>query len=127
MSDTVTRGVRIQVEPEFVPEQSSPEQGQWFFAYHVEISNQGAEVVQLLSRHWIITNAHGVQEHVKGPGVVGKQPVLQPGESFRYTSACPLETSMGTMHGSFQIVTQGGARFDARIEPFTLAEPLSLN
>lgn len=127
MSDTTTRGVRIQVEPEYLPHQSHPRGGLWMFAYHIRIANEGSETVQLLSRHWIITDANGKVEEVKGPGVVGQQPVLKQSESFEYTSGCPLSTPMGTMHGSFQMVTSKGERFDAQIKPFTLAEPYSLN
>ena len=122
-----TRGVQVEVRPEYLPAHSAPEEGQWMHAYHVRITNQGAERVQLLSRHWIITNARGVEEHVRGPGVVGQQPVLGPGEHFDYSSGCPLDTPVGTMHGSFQMVTAGGERFDAAVAPFTLAEPYALN
>ena len=127
MSDTITRGVQIEVRPEFLPHQSDPRAGLWMFAYHIRIVNTGTEVVQLLSRHWIITDANGTVEEVQGPGVVGEQPVLRPGESFRYSSGCPLPTSVGTMHGAYQMVTQRGERFDAPIAPFTLAEPYAVN
>ncbi|MCK6506545.1 Co2+/Mg2+ efflux protein ApaG [Myxococcota bacterium] len=126
-SDTVTRGVRVQVQPEFLPDQSSPEDKLWVHAYHVTITNEGADTVQLVSRHWVITNADGKEEHVRGPGVVGFQPVLAPGESFQYSSGCPLDTAVGSMHGSFQMIDRGGARFDAAVGPFTLAEPFALN
>jgi ApaG protein len=122
-SEAVTRGIRIRVRSFFVPERSDIEQGQWFFAYQVEISNEGEETAQLVSRHWIITDADGHVEQVKGPGVVGEQPVLQPGESFQYTSACPLRTPVGTMHGSYQMVTNDGDEFDAEIAPFALGQP----
>lgn len=97
------------------------------FAYHVRIQNEGPETVQLVSRHWIITDATGRVEEVKGPGVVGHQPILKSGESFEYTSGCPLGTAVGTMHGSYQMVNARGERFDAVIAPFTLAEPYALN
>jgi ApaG protein len=97
------------------------------FAYHIRIANSSRETVQLISRHWYITDATGHVEEVRGPGVVGEQPVLGPGEHFDYTSGCPLPTPMGTMHGTYQMVTETGDRFDAAIAPFTLAEPLSLN
>lgn len=126
-SDTVTRGIRVEVRPDFLPNQSDPRSGLWMFAYHVRISNSGKETVQLVSRHWIITDATGRVEEVRGPGVVGEQPILGPGESFDYTSGCPLPTAMGTMHGSYQMVTQRGERFDAEIAPFTLAEPYAVN
>ena len=127
MSSALTEGVRVDVESRYVPEQSSPERGRYFFAYTVRISNDGSMPVQLLSRHWIISDARGRIEHVRGPGVVGQQPTLKPGEEFRYTSACPLNTPVGTMHGSFQMVPDGGEAFDAKIEPFRLARPGVLN
>lgn len=126
-SEASTRGVRIQVRSRYVPERSSPEHGAWFFAYTVLITNDGDTTVQLLSRHWIITNADGHVEEVRGPGVVGAQPVLGPGESFEYTSACPLPTAFGTMHGSYQMVTEDGERFDADIAPFSLNMPYAVN
>ena len=125
-SDATTRGIRIAAHPRYVPERSNPQKNQWFFAYHIEITNQGDEVVQLISRHWIISNANGEEEHVRGPGVVGEQPVLRPGETFEYTSACPLDTPVGTMHGTYQMVTNRGEAFDAEIAPVTLAEPFAL-
>lgn len=127
MSVTQTRGVRIAVFPEYVPEQSDPPGGRWLFAYRIQIHNGGDEAVQLLSRHWIITTGNGTTEEVRGPGVVGQQPRLAAGESFEYTSFCPLDTPVGTMHGSFQMVTEGGDSFDALISPFRLAEPGVLN
>jgi ApaG protein len=127
MSDTTTRGVRIIVQPRFVPEQSDPAGGQYLFAYHITIRNEGKVQVQLLSRHWVITNGEGRVEEVRGPGVVGYQPTLKPGEEFQYTSGCPLDTPVGTMHGSFEMVTESGDSFDARIEPFRLAVPRVLN
>ena len=126
-SETVTQGVRVRVEPEYLPDQSDPDEGLWVHAYHVTITNEGAETVQLLSRHWVITNAQGEEEHVRGPGVVGFQPLLEPGQSFRYSSGCPLNTSVGSMHGEYQMITQAGARFDALVSPFTLAEPFAFN
>lgn len=128
MSDTVTRNVRIQVRPRYVPEQSDPDKGQWLFAYHITIRNEGEQPVQLLSRHWVITNGEGKAEEVRGPGVVGYQPLLQPGEEFQYTSGCPLDTPVGTMHGEFNMVLPAsGETFDACIEPFRLAVPSALN
>ena len=130
-SDCVTRGVRVRVEPHYLPTRSDPTAGLWAHAYTVVISNEGHEVVQLLSRHWVITNARGETEHVRGPGVVGDQPRLEPGQSYTYTSGCPLDTNVGTMHGSYQMVVLEGAEageaFDAEIAPFTLAEPFALN
>jgi ApaG protein len=127
MSDLTTRGVRVQVQSAFVPERSAPREGQYFFAYRVRISNVGEETVQLVSRRWVITDGAGNVEHVEGPGVVGEQPVLEPGEAFEYTSFCPLPTAIGSMHGSYQMVTPAGARFDAEIAPFSLAVPTALN
>ena len=122
-----TRGIQIQVRSEYVPSRSSPRESSYFFQYHVRIANVGDETAQLVSREWIITNADGEVERVKGPGVVGEQPVLPPGGSFDYTSFCELKTPVGSMHGSYQMVTSGGERFDAIIAPFTLAVPNSLN
>jgi len=127
LSDTTTRGIRVQVRSTYVPHQSSPAENEYFFAYHVRISNEGPLTAQLVSREWIITNAEGDVERVNGPGVVGHQPVLQPGGSFEYTSACPLRTPVGTMHGSYQMVAASGEKFDAMIAPFTLAVPNALN
>ncbi len=126
-TDTTTRGIRIQVRSEFLDERSSPRDGQYWFQYHVRITNIGSDTAQLVSRKWIITNAEGEVELVKGPGVVGEQPVLQPGGSFEYTSFCPLKTAVGSMQGSYQMVTADGEQFDAIIEPFTLAVPNALN
>lgn len=126
-SEEVTRGIRIKVHSRYVSEQSSPEQGAWLFAYHVRIENEGAETVQLMSRHWIITDADGRIQEVRGPGVVGAQPILRPGEAFEYTSACPLRTSFGTMHGSYQLVTPEGDAFDAKIAAFSLNLPHAIH
>ncbi len=126
-SEATTRGVKVQVEASYVPERSDPLGSRWFFAYRIRIANVGDEVVQLISRHWIITDAHGNVEEVKGPGVVGEQPVLEPGESFDYTSFCPLTTPFGTMRGSYQMTTESGEKFDAEIAQFTLSEPMAVN
>ncbi len=126
-SKAITRGVRVEVTTEYDPTRSFPEHNRWFYLYTVEISNDGSETVQLMSRHWTITNATGHVEEVKGPGVVGESPVLEEGESFEYTSGCPLSTSFGTMHGTYQMVTADGDRFDAQIAEFVLGEPESLH
>ncbi len=126
-SDTTTRGIRIEVQSTYMPERSAPKEAQYLFEYHVRISNVGSETAQLISREWIITNADGEVERVKGPGVIGEQPTLTPGSSFEYRSFCPLKTSVGSMHGSYQMVTAQGDRFDAIIAPFTLAVPNALN
>jgi ApaG protein len=126
-SSTTTRGIRVDVRSEFLPERSSPRDGSYLFQYDVRISNIGSETAQLISREWIITNADGEVERVKCPGVIGEQPVLAPGSSFEYTSYCPLKTAVGSMQGSYQMVTANGDRFDAAIAPFTLAVPNALN
>jgi len=127
MSDTTTRGVRVEVESTFEPERSSPGDGEYLFSYAVRISNVGQEVVQLVARHWVITNANGEVEHVRGPGVVGEQPVLRPGQAFEYESFCPLPTAVGTMHGEYEMRRPTGETFEAAIAPFSLAVPHALN
>jgi ApaG protein len=126
-SEAVTHGIRVQVEARYAPEHSQPKDRQWFFYYTVQISNEGTETVQLVSRHWIIEDANGHVEEVRGLGVVGKQPVLAPGQSFKYTSGCPLATPFGSMRGTYQMVTASGARFDTEIAPFTLSEPYTIH
>jgi ApaG protein len=127
MSDTLTRGIRILVKPQYVADQSDPANDHYLFAYHITIRNEGSEAVQLISRHWVITNGEGQVEEVRGPGVVGYQPELEPGQEFQYTSGCPLRTPVGSMHGEFNMVTKTGEHFDARIAPFTLAVPGAVN
>lgn len=124
---TVTRGISVEVESMYVPDRSSPRDDEYYFTYHVRISNEGTETAQLVSREWVITDAEGEVERVKGPGVVGKQPVLTPGTAFEYSSFCPLRTAVGSMQGSYQMVTADGEQFDAVIAPFTLAMPNALN
>jgi ApaG protein len=126
-SEAITRGVRVRVVSEYAPDRSQPASNQWFFVYTVTISNEGTGTVQLLTRHWIITDGTGHVEEVRGPGVVGKQPTLRPGESFEYTSGCPLSTPFGVMEGTYQMVADGGERFDAKIAPFTLSEPYTVH
>ena len=126
-SEAVTRGIRVSVRARYVAERSRPMMNEYFFAYTIRIANEGRETVQLVSRAWHITDAEGHVEEVRGPGVVGEQPVLAPGEAFEYTSACPLATPFGSMHGSYQMVTEGGARFEAEIARFQLSEPYALN
>ena len=125
-SEAVTRGIRVRVTTQYDPSRSMPQLNRWFFLYTVRISNEGSETAQLLTRHWIITVATGHVVEVKGPGVVGEQPVLSPGQSFEYTSGCPLPTPFGSMRGTYQMVTTGGERFDADIAEFTLSEPTAL-
>jgi ApaG protein len=127
MSEAITRGVRVEVESQYLPERSSPERGHYFFAYRVRISNLGEERVQLLGRRWVITHGDGEVQRVEGAGVVGEQPVLEPGQSFEYTSFCPLPTSTGTMHGSYRMISASLTRFDVEIAPFSLAVPTALN
>lgn len=126
-SEAVTRGVRVRVEPQLDPHRSAPDEGRWFYLYTVTISNEGPETVQLVSRHWVITDGAGRVEEVRGAGVVGEQPLLGPGQSYRYTSGCPLTTEVGTMEGSYRMVTTQGETFDARVAPFTLCEPGTLH
>ena len=126
-SQATTRGIRVTVRSAYVPERSHPEQQLWFFAYQVELENQGAETVRLVSRHWVITDAEERTEEVRGPGVVGEKPELSPGQSFRYSSACPLRTCFGTMFGSYQMVNASGEAFDVEIAPFALSIPYSIH
>lgn len=125
-SEAVTRGIRVSVVSEYAPARSRPHANEWFFLYTITIKNESPDTVQLVSRHWIITNGAGEVEEVRGPGVVGQQPALSPGESFTYTSGCPLTTQFGTMEGAYQMVTSSGESFDARIATFTLSEPYSV-
>jgi len=120
MSEAVTDSIRVEVLSQHSPENSRPQQGEWVFQYTVRITNQGQETVQLVSRHWIITDALEHTEEVRGPGVVGEQPVLAPGESFKYSSWCPLKTPTGMMQGTYQMVGPGGRQFDIEIAPFAL-------
>lgn len=125
MSEAITRNIRVRVQSEYDASRSSPQQSQWFFLYTVSITNESQDTVQLMSRHWVITDGMGKVEEVRGPGVVGKQPVLAPGQSFEYTSGCPLTTPYGSMQGTYQMVNQAAEKFDIEIAPFTLTEPYS--
>ena len=116
---------RVEVEPQFLPEQSAPAQGVFSFAYTITITNVGEVTAQLISRHWIIANAAGEVEEVKGLGVVGHQPLLKPGEAFQYSSGCRLRTPNGTMQGSYFCVAEDGERFDVEIAPFVLDDGAS--
>ncbi len=127
MSDTTTRGIRIEVESFYVEERSEPQSNFYFFAYRVKISNVGSTIAQLISREWVITDSDGNEERVQGPGVVGETPLLAPGQSFEYTSFCPLRTSMGSMQGGYTMRTSSGETFEAKIAPFTLAVPGVVN
>jgi ApaG protein len=127
MSTAMTNGIMVTVKTQYIPERSSHSGRQFAFAYTVRISNEGDVTTRLESRHWIITDASGHIEEVRGPGVVGVQPRLKPGESFEYTSWCVLATPSGEMRGTYQMVTDAGAMFDADIAPFRLALPQTLN
>ncbi len=126
-SEAVTNNVRVEVESQYASGHSQPFQSHWVFHYTVRIGNEGDETLQLISRHWIITDATGHVEEVKGPGVVGEQPVLAPGEAFQYTSGCHLKTSSGVMRGTYQMVTEDGKHFDVEIAPFALHEPYTIH
>jgi ApaG protein len=120
VSEAITNEVRVEVIARHSPENSRPGAGEWIFQYTIRITNLGAETVQLVSRHWIITDAFGHVEEVQGPGVIGQQPTLEMGQSFQYSSWCPLKTPTGTMHGTYQMVRANGEEFEAQIAPFGL-------
>ena len=119
----VTHLVKVTVEPTFEPDRSDPEAGRYFWRYDVEIANLGDKAVTLLERHWRITDADGRQQEVRGPGVVGEQPTIAPGEAFRYASGCPLTTSSGVMVGEYRMVAADGESFDVAIPAFSLDSP----
>ncbi len=127
VSVAITEGIRVTVTTQYVPEQSSPKAHRYVFAYTIRILNEGAGMAQLRSRHWIITDANGKIEEVRGPGVVGQQPSLRPGEQFEYTSGCVLATPRGEMRGTYQMHRPDGTQFDALVAPFALALPHTLN
>ena len=118
-----TRGIVVSVEPTYLDARSSPDDSQYFWSYRVIIENHGRETVQLLNRHWMISNSRGELTEVKGPGVVGEQPVLKPGERHEYTSGAPLDTPSGMMGGAYQMETASGERFDIEIPTFSLDRP----
>jgi ApaG protein len=120
VSEATTSNIRVEVLSRHSPENSRPGEGEWVFQYTVRITNLGTETVQLLNRHWVITDGAGHVEEVKGPGVVGQQPVLAPGEAFKYSSWCPLKTPMGTMHGTYEMARTDGSCFEIEIAPFGL-------
>lgn len=126
-SEAVTNNVRVEVTSQFAPERSEPFDGEWFFYYTIRITNEGSKTVQLISRHWIATDATGQVDEITGPGVVGEQPVLSPGESFQYTSGWPLKTPTGVLRGTYQMVDENGGRFDVEIAPFALHEPYTVH
>lgn len=122
-SDTVTQGIRVRVRPAYMPQHSSPDERRFVFSYRVEIVNQSERTAQLLRRHWVIVDAEGEREEVKGEGVVGQQPRLAPGESHEYSSFCPLQTRWGTMEGSFTFQDEAGEEFPVRAARFYLVAP----
>ena len=118
-----TRDITVHVAVTFLPEQSEPDRGRWFWAYHIRIENIGSQPVQLLTRHWIITDGRGAQPRVDGDGVVGEQPVVQPGKSYDYVSGCPLNTPTGSMKGRYHMLGADGVTFDVAIPGFALVAP----
>jgi ApaG protein len=127
VSEAVTQGIRVVVKSVYVPEQSIPMSHRYVFAYTVRISNEGKKAAQLINRHWVITHGSGRVEEVRGPGVVGAQPRLEPGQHFEYTSGCVLSTPHGTMHGTYEMKRDDGGNFQATIAPFSLSMPYTLN
>lgn len=127
MSSAITDGIRVDVNAEYVPEHSRPRDHRYVFAYSVTITNLGGQTAQLLRRHWVITDANGAIQEVRGDGVVGTQPVLRAGEKFQYTSGCMLTTPRGEMHGTYEMKRDDGSTFLAEISPFNLTLPYSLN
>jgi ApaG protein len=126
-SEVTTEGIRVSAVSRYLEARSEPRQSRFVFAYTIRIANEGQEAARLLSRHWIITSATGTTQEVKGPGVIGKQPYLQPGDGFEYDSFCPLDTEFGTMHGTYQMIRDDGRLFDVAIAPFVLARPHAVN
>ncbi len=122
-ASATTDGVTVRVAPNFLDEQSVPAQGRWFWSYHIRIENHGDELVQLLTRHWKITDGRGMVNHVDGDGVVGEQPLLKPGESHDYVSGCPLSTPSGMMEGQYRFIREDGGTFLAEIPRFKLVAP----
>ena len=118
-----TRGVTVRVSVSFLPEQSEPARGRWFWAYHIRLENEGPMAVQLLTRHWLITDGRGARHEVEGEGVVGEQPVIEPGGAYDYVSGCPLATPTGAMEGSYRMIGEDGSTFDVAIPKFALIAP----
>ena len=127
VSEAVTQGLRVKVQSTYVPEQSNPRQQRYVFAYTIRITNEGEQPAQLLNRHWVITHGSGQVEEVRGPGVVGAQPRLEPGQHFEYTSGCVLSTPHGTMHGTYEMKRDDASTFEAVVAPFSLSMPYALN
>jgi ApaG protein len=120
-----TRGMIVRVSVSFLPEQSDPAQGRWFWAYHIRLENVGTMAVQLMTRHWIISDGRGARHDVQGDGVVGEQPVIGPGGTYDYVSGCPLTTPSGAMVGSYGMVAEDGSSFDVAIPKFALLAPVT--
>ncbi|PIE41781.1 MAG: Co2+/Mg2+ efflux protein ApaG [Gammaproteobacteria bacterium] len=127
MSTQEQQNILVDVKTEYIPDQSDKNQQRFVFAYHVTISNEGNQPAQLISRHWIITDGNKQVQEVRGEGVIGKQPTIKPGENFEYTSGAVLETPVGSMHGSYEMVGANGEMFHTKIPVFTLASPNALN
>lgn len=121
--EEITRDIVVRVSVSYLPEQSEPDRGRWFWAYHIRIENEGHQAVQLLTRHWIITDGRGSRHSVEGEGVVGEQPMIAPGASYDYVSGCPLATPTGSMQGSYRMVGADGIEFDVAIPKFSLLAP----
>ncbi len=120
---TTTRGVTVRVSVSYLAEQSLPERGRWFWSYHIRIENDAAQAVQLLTRHWIITDGRGARHSVEGEGVVGEKPLIEPGASYDYVSGCPLQTPTGSMQGAYRMIGEDGQTFEVAIPKFALTAP----
>ena len=127
MSESDLNNIKVDVETRYIEDQSNPEENYYVFAYTITIQNQGRQAAQLLTRHWVITDSNEKVQEVRGEGVVGEQPLLKPGEQFVYTSGTMLETAVGTMKGSYQMLADDGSEFDAPIEEFVLSTPRVLH
>lgn len=127
MNDTSQNSIQVDVETRYIEEQSNPEQNSFVFAYTITIQNKGEQGARLLTRHWVITDSNNKIQEVRGDGVVGEQPSLKPGEQFVYTSGTMLETAVGTMKGSYQMIAEDGSEFDATIDEFVLSTPRVLH
>ena len=127
MIKTSTRFTKIEVSPNYVPSRSDLSKPIFFFSYHIKITNISTDTIQLHSRYWNITDGNGNVEEIRGPGVVGRQPHIKSGETFEYTSYCPLPTNFGVMHGYFEMINDNGTIFNAKISPFRLTTPFSVN
>ncbi len=123
MNTSITHKIRVDVSTSYVDDQSKPDESRYVFSYTITIHNEGTVPAKLLTRHWLITDANGKVQEVRGEGVVGEQPHLQPGQGFRYSSGAVIETPVGAMQGSYQMMADDGAHFDAQIAPFRLAKP----